>query len=456
MRYKRIWAREYGVQYAECAIKSLGPEVEDYLPAPIEHTLMLPEQGNEVFCANEGEYNLVIDKIGKMRNSKDLKKFAFSFHRYGKKYVKFAKLISYDKLKKMNDKELIDFYLQYCRMWDEYTALLWTGYYLADLYAEKGQKLIKDLGIELNGRESEALFSPSKRTGVLELKDVLIEFKKKGAEKLDSQLLRKITKEYAWVPCLDYINNPWEEKDLEEFYNHLEIADVGLSFGEVANKFKLDSESREFLKQVKEAAYLKDQRDVYRRMGVYYSIKLFEEIARRLKLTIKEAAHLTRSEIIGSLDGKLKVDLNEIRRRMKGFLIYPENGEIMVSSDPIFIGNFMRENIDKEEHKEIKGIIANKGIVKGRARIVLLVSDLKKVQKGDIMVSITTHPDFISAMQKASAFVTDEGGLMCHAAIVSREMNKPCIVGTKSATRLIKDDDVIEVDADKGIVRIIK
>jgi pyruvate,water dikinase len=59
-------------------------------------------------------------------------------------------------------------------------------------------------------------------------------------------------------------------------------------------------------------------------------------------------------------------------------------------------------------------------------------------------------------MQKASAFVTDEGGLMCHAAIVSREMNKPCIVGTKSATRLIKDGDMIEVDADKGIVRVIK
>ena len=59
-------------------------------------------------------------------------------------------------------------------------------------------------------------------------------------------------------------------------------------------------------------------------------------------------------------------------------------------------------------------------------------------------------------MEKASAFVTDEGGMLCHAAIIAREMNKPCIVGTKSATKILKDGDLVEVDANAGIVKILK
>ena len=75
---------------------------------------------------------------------------------------------------------------------------------------------------------------------------------------------------------------------------------------------------------------------------------------------------------------------------------------------------------------------------------------------GDILISITTHPDFITAMQKVSAFVTDEGGMMSHAVIVSRELNKPCIVGTKIATKVLRDGDLVEVDAERGIVKILK
>lgn len=66
-----------------------------------------------------------------------------------------------------------------------------------------------------------------------------------------------------------------------------------------------------------------------------------------------------------------------------------------------------------------------------------------------------TFPSFISAMIKAFAFVTDEGGITCHAAIVSRELNIPCIIGTKNATQILQDGDLVEVDADSGIVRII-
>ena len=59
-------------------------------------------------------------------------------------------------------------------------------------------------------------------------------------------------------------------------------------------------------------------------------------------------------------------------------------------------------------------------------------------------------------MEKASAFVTDEGGILCHAAIVAREMKKPCIIGTKVSTKILKDGDMVEVDADNGIVKVLE
>ena len=78
------------------------------------------------------------------------------------------------------------------------------------------------------------------------------------------------------------------------------------------------------------------------------------------------------------------------------------------------------------------------------------------MKKGDILVAPMTSPDFITAMRKASAVVTNEGGMTCHAAIVSRELKIPCIVATRIATKVLKDGDIIEVDATKGIVRKIK
>lgn len=66
-----------------------------------------------------------------------------------------------------------------------------------------------------------------------------------------------------------------------------------------------------------------------------------------------------------------------------------------------------------------------------------------------------TNPDLIIAMGKAAAIVTEEGGITSHAAIVSREMKKPCIIATKNATQVLQDGDMVEVDADKGVIKIL-
>lgn len=103
----------------------------------------------------------------------------------------------------------------------------------------------------------------------------------------------------------------------------------------------------------------------------------------------------------------------------------------------------------------IKGNIAHKGIYKGRVKVVFEDDQGKKFRKGDVLVAPMTTPGFIAIMKKAGAFVTDEGGITCHAAIVAREMGKPCIVGAKIATKVFKDGDLVEVNANEGVVRML-
>ncbi len=80
---------------------------------------------------------------------------------------------------------------------------------------------------------------------------------------------------------------------------------------------------------------------------------------------------------------------------------------------------------------------------------------MKAMKKGEVLVSIMTTPRLIAAARKAKAIVTDEGGITSHAAIVAREMKKPCVIGTRFATKIFKDGDMVEVDANNGIVRKI-
>ncbi len=117
------------------------------------------------------------------------------------------------------------------------------------------------------------------------------------------------------------------------------------------------------------------------------------------------------------------------------------------------IQNYYQRN----SSQELKGMSAMKGKCSGRVKIVLSPKiEGAKFEEGDILVTSMTKPEFAPLLQKAKAFITDQGGVACHAAIVARELGKPCIIGTKIATKVLKDGDLVEVDAERGVVTIIK
>ena len=93
----------------------------------------------------------------------------------------------------------------------------------------------------------------------------------------------------------------------------------------------------------------------------------------------------------------------------------------------------------------------------GKLKVKLrFVEEISKMEDGCVLVACMTQPEFVPAMKKAVAVITDEGGLTCHAAIISRELGIPCVIGTKNATQVLKDGEIVEVDADNGVVKVLK
>ena len=106
----------------------------------------------------------------------------------------------------------------------------------------------------------------------------------------------------------------------------------------------------------------------------------------------------------------------------------------------------------KELNVLTKGLSASPGIACGNVKNISNISEISRIEDGDVIVTVMTNPDMVPAMRRACAVVTDEGGRTCHAAIVSRDLGIPCIVGTKTATETLKEGMNVTVDATRGVV----
>ncbi len=150
--------------------------------------------------------------------------------------------------------------------------------------------------------------------------------------------------------------------------------------------------------------------------------------------------------------------LAEISLRLEAHYKKPQDIEFAIEGEEIFIVQTRAITTIGKKIEEAKiegeiiltGLAASPGIASGKIKIVKDLSDLEKIKQGDILVTRMTNPDMVVSMQKSAAIVTDEGGLTAHAAIVSREMGIPAVVGTREATTKLKDGEIITVDGTSG------
>ncbi|QQG52512.1 MAG: hypothetical protein HY931_04315 [Candidatus Falkowbacteria bacterium] len=177
-------------------------------------------------------------------------------------------------------------------------------------------------------------------------------------------------------------------------------------------------------------------------------------IAQKTGYSLDLVDFLTIDEVELYLKNNKLPSKKELVSRSKGLAFFCEGKSVGILTGSSY--KDLQKHLVSFTGNELKGAIAYKGIVKGVARIVLDPFKVKRFDKGDVLITGMTRPEFLSLMKKASAFVTDAGGLLSHAAIVARELKKPCILATENASKVLHDGDLVEVDANKGVVRILK
>jgi phosphohistidine swiveling domain-containing protein len=283
------------------------------------------------------------------------------------------------------------------------------------------------------------------------------------------ELISNHQEKYFWIQN-NYVDDKIVTKDffvkrLSEFDNvncKQKIAELqSLSNKHIDQKKRIFEElniSNE-IKQIIELTdifnYLQDERKKSTFWATHYVSLFLEELVARTGYIKDNLRYSLPSEFESVLNKEVDED-DLIERRAKGCVVlwYEDEYEVIVGQDEIeFLDSLTRVEIGNVS--EVKGLVASRGMVTGPVRVVESAKDIGKVDEGDVMVSVMTRPDYLSAMKKAVAFVTDEGGVTCHAAIVARELKKPCVIATKNATKVFKDGDIVEVDADNGVVRKI-
>ncbi len=223
------------------------------------------------------------------------------------------------------------------------------------------------------------------------------------------------------------------------------------------NRLKPNHYLVNLLKISEDFTYWQDERKRRTFLYTHYASWLLQELGRRFGYSLEQMKYLTRAEI-GELAGGKRFAPLELEARAKLSLAYQKGQyyEIKSGASAQKIIDSIFKSQDHSGISDFRGLTASTGKARGRAKLIMSAKEVDKIQPGDILVAVMTRPDYIAGLKKAAAIVTDEGGITCHAAIISRELGVPCIIGTKIATKVLKDGDLIEVNANHGWVRKVK
>lgn len=229
-------------------------------------------------------------------------------------------------------------------------------------------------------------------------------------------------------------------------------------FKEALARVKPNKIFKKIIDQARLHSYMRNRRVEAFFKADYGASFMYAEIARRSGFNPNWIMEITTEEMFSALNGKKLPSKLEMNRRLKNYAMLVRNSKTQLVSDPALIKKMMKQYfVDAIPVEEITGRVACLGgIIRGRAKICLDKKEIGKVKKGDILVAQFTTPDFVPAMEKAVAIIADQGGVSSHAAIVSRELGVPCVIDTKNGTRIIKDNDYVEVNAKTGLIKILK
>lgn len=222
-------------------------------------------------------------------------------------------------------------------------------------------------------------------------------------------------------------------------------------------KYKFSQELKTLIEISEDFSWWQDERKKATFLNIHMGVLLAQEVAKRKGYTVDELRYASAAEVQATMNGA-GPSVQALRERRENCVfvmtqegLFIESGKAAQKVRDLMLGERKVESVD-----DVRGLSACLGRTIGTVKVVKSVKEMNKVKEGDILVAVMTRPDYVPAMRLAAAIVTNEGGITSHAAIVSRELGIPCIIGTKIATEVFQDGDLIEVNANHGWVRKIK
>ncbi len=287
--------------------------------------------------------------------------------------------------------------------------------------------------------------------------------------------LESLRGKYSWlsfdfcdtVPWnLDYYANLVVEKTLlgvegiereKRFLENYE-KNAAAGFEEVKTKLGLTPDEAAVFEVVRDIGYYKWAREQVFQQATFRLKRVQDELGSRLKLqSTLESKYLLSSEWRAALSNPSDFVRKAVLRTKSCLMLVSRDAGVRIVEGAaaeseyaamVFAGEEVASGV-----KEWKGTPASPGKGRGRVSVVNVLADAPKMRQGDVLVSVATTPDLVPAMKKAVAIVTSEGGVTCHAAIVSRELDVPCVVGVRNIHKMLHDGEEVEVDATAGIVK---
>ncbi len=281
---------------------------------------------------------------------------------------------------------------------------------------------------------------------------------------LNPEKLRYIFTNYTHCPLAKEV-----EEIIKKFDLGGEVTKLEESKEEVERNIKvkesmrqtLSSDELNILKFIDWSSWLRDDRKALINKGDVLLFDLVSKLYGKWGFEQDLVSISFAFEVLKGKDFNQKI-ISAIRQRKDKLVLvyygkdkYDEDSAQSEEEIKIIEERFLAQNKPQDDNV-IKGEVASTGYAKGIVRIIQKRSEFGSFKEGEILVTGMTRPEFIPLMKKAAAIITDEGGITSHAAILSRELKKPCIIGTRVATQILHNGDVVELDTNFGTVKILK
>lgn len=391
-----------------------------------------------------------------------------AFNQRAEKLLAFIDKIKKIKWPEIRDSRIVEIKEEYIRLYD---SLVPYGEPLPYFLKERIQIVLENYLVnekKIPKKEYEILLTPLYQSFLNREQEELLKIYKrhgKNSRQLNRQLENHKAK-YSWI-LFDYasiaVDKNFFRKRLSDLIKnqpvHLNYRKLKKQKKSIIEKYKINNRYLHYLNVLEDLFYLMDKKKEILSRAHFAITPLFGEAGRRLGLDLKIIRWHFWKEIKETLLNKRKLDkkIAASRKRFSVVEFRDGRGTALSKAKSLKLISLIKqdEKLDKKI-KLISGIAASPGKVKGIIRYLKSAKENHKIKKGEILLVSNTTPDFMPAIRLAKAIITNEGGITCHAAIVSREFKIPCIVGTEIATKVLKDGDLVEVDAERGVVKILK